>query len=139
MSLGAPVGDPWSETWEFRERLERTDAPDTQGTPRFKGHNVRMPAEPTEEVRVLVVDDEPNIVDVISMALRHDGFTVHSASSGAEAIKAVSSFHPHLMVLDIMLGDMEGFDVAKRLSSERRMCRSCSLRRAMRPRTRSAA
>ena len=75
--------------------------------------------EPKEEIRVLVVDDEPNIVDVITMALRHDGFTVHSASSGAEAIKAVSSFHPHLMVLDIMLGDMEGFDVARRLSSER--------------------
>jgi two-component system, OmpR family, response regulator len=69
--------------------------------------------------RVLVVDDEPNIVDVISMALRFQGFEVASAASGAEAISAVSSFKPHLIVLDIMLGDMEGFEVAERLGAQR--------------------
>jgi two-component system OmpR family response regulator len=73
---------------------------------------------PGEAVRVLVVDDEPNIVDVISMALRYEGFAVASAASGAEAIAAVGSFRPHLMLLDIMLPDMEGFDVARRLADE---------------------
>ncbi len=70
-------------------------------------------------LRVLVVDDEPNIVDVISMALRYEGFAVASAGSGAEALASVADFRPHLIVLDIMLPDMEGFDVAERLSAKR--------------------
>jgi two-component system OmpR family response regulator len=69
--------------------------------------------------RILVVDDEPNIVDVISMALRYQGFEVASARTGAEALAQVKSFRPHLMVLDVMLPDMEGFDVAERLGSQR--------------------
>jgi two-component system OmpR family response regulator len=69
--------------------------------------------------RVLVVDDEPSIVEVISMALRFQGFDVETASTGREAIAAVSSFKPHLMVLDVMLGDIEGFEVANRLGAQR--------------------
>ena len=65
--------------------------------------------------RVLVVDDEPNIVDVISMALRYEGFEVASAGTGAEALAQVERFAPNLMVLDVMLPDMEGFDVAQKL------------------------
>src|SRR4051794_41109681 len=75
--------------------------------------------EPDRQTRVLVVDDEPNIVEVISMALRYEGFTVESASNGREALSAVTAFRPHLMVLDIMLPDMEGFDVAQRLGAQR--------------------
>jgi len=69
--------------------------------------------------RILVVDDEPNIVDVISMALRYQGFAVESAGTGAAALAAVESFRPHLIVLDVMLPDMEGFDVARRLGADR--------------------
>jgi len=69
--------------------------------------------------RVLVVDDEPNIVEVISMALRFQGFTVQTASNGREAVATVRSFKPHLMVLDVMLPDMEGFEVAERLGAQR--------------------
>jgi two-component system OmpR family response regulator len=69
--------------------------------------------------RILVVDDEPNIVDVISMALRFHGFEVGSAGTGTEAIAAVDGFKPDLMVLDVMLPDMDGFDVARRLGAER--------------------
>jgi two-component system OmpR family response regulator len=78
-----------------------------------------MTTETEQAVRVLVVDDEPNIVDVIAMALRYQGFTVESAGTGRDAIAAVSDFKPHLMLLDIMLPDMEGFDVARRLGGER--------------------
>ena len=67
--------------------------------------------------RILVVDDEPNIVDVITMALRFQGFQVESAGTGRDALAAVRSFDPHLMVLDIMLPDMEGFEVAERLGA----------------------
>src|SRR3984957_6661708 len=69
--------------------------------------------------RVLVVDDEPNIAEVVTMALRFNGFTVETAASGREALAAVGSFKPHLMVLDVMLPDMEGFDVAARLGAQR--------------------
>jgi two-component system, OmpR family, response regulator len=74
---------------------------------------------PPEAHRVLVVDDEPNIVDVISMALRFQGFEVASAGTGADAIAAVSDFRPQIMVLDVMLPDMEGFEVARRLGADR--------------------
>jgi two-component system OmpR family response regulator len=69
--------------------------------------------------RILVVDDEPNIVDVIAMALRFHGFEIESAGTGAGAIAAVGSFKPDLIVLDVMLPDMDGFDVARRLGAER--------------------
>jgi two-component system OmpR family response regulator len=72
-----------------------------------------------QQHRVLVVDDEPNIVDVIAMALRYQGFEVASAATGNEALAQVREFRPHLMVLDVMLPDMEGFDVARRLGADR--------------------
>jgi two-component system OmpR family response regulator len=74
---------------------------------------------PPADPRVLVVDDEPNIVDVVTMALRFQGFEVASAGTGAEAIAAVADFRPDLIVLDVMLPDMEGFDVAARLGAQR--------------------
>ena len=78
-----------------------------------------MAATETTSHRVLVVDDEPNIVDVVAMALRFQGFEVASAATGREALSAVESFRPEVMVLDVMLPDMEGFEVADRLGAER--------------------
>jgi two-component system OmpR family response regulator len=69
--------------------------------------------------RILVVDDEANICEVITMALRYQGFTVETAPTGRDAIAAVTRFKPHLIVLDVMLPDMEGFDVAERLGAQR--------------------
>jgi two-component system OmpR family response regulator len=69
--------------------------------------------------RVLVVDDEPNIVELISMALRFQGFTVETAANGRDAIAAVGRFKPQLLVLDVMLPDIEGFEVAERLGAQR--------------------
>jgi two-component system, OmpR family, response regulator len=69
--------------------------------------------------RVLVVDDEPNLLEVLTMALRFQGFSVETAASGREAMAAVTTFKPHLIVLDVMLPDMEGFDVAARLGAQR--------------------
>ena len=74
---------------------------------------------PSTGNRILVVDDEPSIVEVVSMALRFQGFEVETASNGRDAIAAVSRFRPHLMVLDVMLGDIEGFEVAARLGAQR--------------------
>jgi len=68
---------------------------------------------------VLVVDDEPNILDVISMALRYESFEVATAANGREALAGVREFRPHVILLDIMLPDMEGFEVARRLGADR--------------------
>jgi two-component system, OmpR family, response regulator len=78
-----------------------------------------MNTAPSPSHRVLVVDDEPNIVDVIAMALRFQGFTVESAGTGAAALQAVAAFKPDLILLDVMLPDMEGFEVARRLGAQR--------------------
>lgn len=68
--------------------------------------------------RVLVVDDEPNIAEVISMALSYQGFGVETAGTGRDALDKIGSFRPHLILLDVMLPDMEGFDVAERLGAQ---------------------
>ena len=73
----------------------------------------------TSPPRVLVVDDEPNIVEVITMALRYQGFEAASAATGQEALAAIESFRPQVMILEVMLPDMEGFEVAERLGAER--------------------
>jgi two-component system OmpR family response regulator len=75
----------------------------------------RMP----DALRVLVVDDEPSIVDVLCMGLRHHGFAAAAAGTGAEALQQARDWRPHAIVLDVMLPDMEGFDVARRLAAQR--------------------
>src|SRR3954467_10676699 len=72
-----------------------------------------------ESFRILVVDDEPNIVDVVAMALRYQGFNVATAANGTEALNQVNAYRPHLIVLDVMLPDMDGFNVAERLGAQR--------------------
>ncbi|MEI2817049.1 MAG: response regulator transcription factor [Microthrixaceae bacterium] len=65
--------------------------------------------------RVLVVDDEENISFLVASALRVDGCEVRTAGSGAEALNEAELFGPDVVVLDVMLPDMEGFDVLRRL------------------------
>jgi len=67
--------------------------------------------------RVLVVDDEPNINELVAMALRYEGFQVRTAASGRAAITAVTQFSPALVILDVMLPDIDGIEVLKRLNS----------------------
>jgi two-component system OmpR family response regulator len=72
-----------------------------------------------DELRVLVVDDDENIADVLAMALRYEDFAVAKAGSGREALKGADDFRPHLIVLDVMLPDFDGFEVARRLEERR--------------------
>src|SRR2546423_1657194 len=65
--------------------------------------------------RILVVDDEENIAFLVESALRLAGMETVSAATGREALTAVASFHPDLVVLDVMLPDLDGFDVLRRL------------------------
>jgi two-component system OmpR family response regulator len=70
--------------------------------------------------RVLVVDDEPSITDLVTLALRYEGFTVEKAATGRAALACVGRFKPDLIVLDVMLPDLSGLDVLRRLSAEGR-------------------
>ncbi|GAA1263696.1 DNA-binding response regulator [Planotetraspora silvatica] len=67
------------------------------------------------EARLLVVDDEPNIRELLSVSLRYAGFEVMTASDGKEAVQIAERTRPDLIVLDVMLPDMDGFAVAGRL------------------------
>lgn len=69
--------------------------------------------------RVLVVDDEAAITELLASVLRFEGFTVETAATGIEAIRLVASFRPDVMLLDIQLPDLDGFAVQKRLISDR--------------------
>ena len=68
--------------------------------------------------RVLVVDDEASITDLVALALRYEGFTVEKAATGRAALASVGRFKPDLIVLDVMLPDLSGLDVLRRLSAE---------------------
>ncbi len=70
--------------------------------------------------RVLVVDDESSITDLVALALRYEGFSVEKADSGRAALTAVASFKPDLVVLDVMLPDLSGLEVLRRLGAEGR-------------------
>jgi two-component system OmpR family response regulator len=73
------------------------------------------PANGTTTGRILVVDDEPSIVDAVATALRYEGFEVEEAANGRDAISAVARFDPDLVVLDWMLPDIEGIEVGRRI------------------------
>jgi two-component system OmpR family response regulator len=66
-------------------------------------------------LRVLVVDDEPDLVDVLSSVLTHEGWDVRSAQDGASAVQVGQSFQPDAVILDVNLPDASGFDVLRRL------------------------
>ncbi len=67
------------------------------------------------DARLLVVEDEPNILELLSASLRYAGFEVLTAAAGTDAVQAAQRHRPDLIVLDVMLPDMDGFDVVRRL------------------------
>ena len=75
-----------------------------------------MSASPTGPGhRILVVDDEPSIVDAVATALRYEGFEVDEAANGRQALSSVAQHEPDLIVLDWMLPDVDGLEVGRRL------------------------
>ena len=72
---------------------------------------------PAAGAKILVVDDEPAIVDAVATALRYEGFDVAEAANGRDALSRTMEFDPDLIVLDWMLPDIEGIEVGRRLRS----------------------
>ena len=73
-----------------------------------------------ESARILVVDDEPSITDFIAIGLRHEGFDVRTAPDGRAALRVVDEFKPHLVVLDLMMPRMDGWELCRALAGDRR-------------------
>ena len=74
------------------------------------------------KARILVVDDEPSIVDAVATSLRYEGFDVAQAMTGRAALTAVETSPPDLIVLDVMLPDLDGFEITRRLRSDGVTC-----------------
>src|SRR3954452_16750157 len=72
----------------------------------------------TPEARVLVVDDETNIVELLSVSLKFQGFEVHSASNGPAALDKAREVRPDAVILDVMMPGMDGFGVLRRLRAD---------------------
>jgi two-component system OmpR family response regulator len=68
--------------------------------------------------QILVVDDEPSIVDAVATALRYEGYEVRVAATGRSALNAAQEMPPDLIVLDVMLPDLDGLEVTRRLRSD---------------------
>jgi DNA-binding response OmpR family regulator len=65
--------------------------------------------------KILIVDDEPNIVVALEYLMRQNGFEVRAARNGEEALAAVDEFHPDLVLLDVMMPMKDGYQVAQRI------------------------
>ncbi len=69
-------------------------------------------------IRILAVDDEPSLTELLSMAMRYEGWQVATAASGSEAVRVARETRPDAIVLDIMLPDFDGLEVMRRIRTE---------------------
>jgi len=79
----------------------------------------RIPAQSEERppITVLVIDDDSNIVELISLGLKYEGFQVESSETGSDGLVAAQRLNPALIILDILLPDLDGLEVCNRLRS----------------------
>lgn len=92
------------------------------GTP-CQSYHMPLDAQPLRRpdgtpIRVLTVDDEPSIVELLSMAMRYEGWEVTTASTGTDAVRAARDTQPDAIVLDMMLPDFDGMEVMRRIRTE---------------------
>ena len=81
-------------------------------------HGPRLHKADGTPIRVLVVDDEPMLTDLLSMALRYEGWEVRTAGEGRQALTIAREFRPDAIVLDIMLPDIDGLQVLQRVRAD---------------------
>ena len=92
--------------------LTSAPAPNAAARPRSSDGPTAAP------VRVLVVDDEPTLTELLSMALRYEGWEVRTAGDGLAAVRAARDFRPDAVVLDMMLPDFDGLEVLRRMRGD---------------------
>jgi two-component system OmpR family response regulator len=78
-----------------------------------------LTGDPGRPVRILVVDDEPALAELLTLALSYEGWDVRSAADGAGALRVATEFGPDAVLLDVMLPDFDGVEVLRRLRAGR--------------------
>jgi DNA-binding response OmpR family regulator len=76
-----------------------------------------MGKEPTIPAKVLIVDDEPNIVTAVEFLLQQQGIETAKAYNGADALEILPDFQPNIIILDVMMPGIDGFEVARKIRS----------------------
>jgi DNA-binding response OmpR family regulator len=76
-----------------------------------------MGKEPTIPAKVLIVDDEPNIVTAVDFLLQQQGIETAKAYNGADALEILPDFQPNIIILDVMMPGIDGFEVARKIRS----------------------
>ena len=69
-------------------------------------------------IRIVAVDDEPSLIELLAMAMRYEGWEVHTASTGTDGVRLAREVQPDALVLDIMLPDFDGLEVMRRIRTE---------------------
>ena len=108
--------------WSYRrviqsENLLGSIPVDSQRRLRSSEHSFPMATENSGQ-RILVVDDESSISDLIATSLKFVGFDVRTAATGSQALTIAEEFKPHAMILDVMLPDLDGFEVCRQIRNE---------------------
>jgi DNA-binding response OmpR family regulator len=104
-----------SDTINPPEKMPRSRG-EPQSTPSTRSH---MSTLATGKPKILVVDDEPDTVELIAFNLRNAGYEVISALEGAEALRKARASSPSLIILDLMLPELDGLEVCKLLRADR--------------------
>src|SRR6185437_801504 len=117
----SPSG-PMGRTSNAPSKLDCAETSTPRSAPACPRATRSSPAggEPVGGTRVLVVDDELNICALLSATLRHVGYEVRVAHAGAEALTVAEEYQPELAVLDVLLPDFDGFQVAQKLRADGR-------------------
>jgi two-component system OmpR family response regulator len=95
-----------------------TVVPTSRGSKANDPDHVEMRRADGSAIHVLVVDDEPVLAELVAMALRYEGWTVSTSGDGASAIASARKEPPDVVVLDVMLPDMSGLDVLRKLRDQ---------------------
>ena len=72
------------------------------------------------EIKILLVDDEPDILEIVGFNLRKEGYQITTASDGIEALKLADKFLPHLIIIDVMMPNLDGIETCERLRQDDR-------------------
>lgn len=90
----------------------------TENTAARHGQGQALTRPDGSPIRVLTVDDEPSLTELLSMAMRYEGWDVSTAGTGTEAVKVAREVRPDAIVLDMMLPDFDGLEVMRRIRTE---------------------
>jgi len=66
-----------------------------------------------EDIKILLVDDEPDILEIISYSLKNAGYNIYTATNGSDAVEQASKIEPHLIILDVMMPEMDGIEACE--------------------------